>query len=128
MDRFDRAFWEAADALVRECEVVVDRPGQEPGMDYYGYLAGTAAQDGEGVDVWLGSLQERRVTGVVLTIGAGFAKREAELKLLVGCTADEAQRAVSSHRGLAMSDARRAELREQGLWGGVLLVTRPDGT
>ena len=61
----------------------------------YGYLSGTRAMDGGRIDVWCGTLPERRVTGVILTID--LLKRDAELKRLVGCTPTEAAVALAAH-------------------------------
>lgn len=96
-------FWELADALVAGGEVVIDRPrgSRHPRLAEvvyplnYGYLAGTAAADGGGVDVWLGSLPDRRVTAAIVTVDV--FKRDAELKLLLGCTAAEARLALATH-------------------------------
>jgi inorganic pyrophosphatase len=98
-------FWTILDQLAAG-EIVVDRPigSHHPrmaGMIYpldYGYLAGTIAGDGDGIDVWLGSLPERSVTGIACTADAH--KRDAEIKLLLGCTAEEmaaVQRFLTSH-------------------------------
>ncbi len=54
-------------------------------MDY-GYR-GTTAADGEGIDIWVGSLEPASITGVVCTFDLN--KRDAELKLLLGCTSRE---------------------------------------
>jgi inorganic pyrophosphatase len=88
-------FWAAAEQLVGTSEVVIDRPKgsrhpTRPEAIYpvsYGYLSGTAAADGEGIDVWVGSLQSRQITGIVCTLD--LAKRDAEIKLLLGCTPQE---------------------------------------
>lgn len=88
-------FWAAAEHLVDTSEIVVDRPKGSshptvPEAIYpvaYGYLKGTTASDGEGIDVWLGSLEPKRITGVVCTLD--LRKRDAEVKLLVGCTSGE---------------------------------------
>jgi inorganic pyrophosphatase len=61
-----------------------------PAMIYpldYGYLTGTTAGDGDGIDVWLGSLPGRRITGIACT--ADTHKRDVEIKLLLGCTVEE---------------------------------------
>jgi inorganic pyrophosphatase len=87
-------FWSILDQLAA-AEIVIDRPrGSEhprlPDMVYpldYGYLVGTTAGDGDGIDVWVGSLAGRGVTGIACT--ADTHKRDAEIKLLLGCTADE---------------------------------------
>ena len=94
--RLDSAlFWSILDDLAAASEIVVDRPQgsvhpRQPDMIYpldYGYLAGTTAGDGDGIDVWLGSLPEQSVTGIACTADAH--KRDAEIKLLLGCTAAE---------------------------------------
>jgi inorganic pyrophosphatase len=100
----DEAFWERADALVAASAIVFDRPKgsrhpRYPEVVYpldYGYLAGTGAIDGDGVDLWRGSLPETRVTGVIVTVDT--LKRDAEVKLLIGCTADEMAMALAAHQ------------------------------
>jgi inorganic pyrophosphatase len=74
--RFSGEFWRKLDRLVAEHELVIDRPKgsrhpRYPEMVYpldYGYLAGTQAADGAGIDVWVGSLLGRTVTAVVCTV------------------------------------------------------------
>ena len=90
----DALFWAILDQLAAG-EIVVDRPrgSKHPRMTDmvypldYGYLAGTTAGDGDGIDVWLGSLPGRGVTGIACT--ADLHKRDAEIKLLLGCTVEE---------------------------------------
>jgi inorganic pyrophosphatase len=94
-------FWAAAGELVATSEIVIDRPKGSrhpklPDAIYpvaYGYLRGTTASDGEGIDVWVGSLEPKRITGVVCTFDLG--KRDAELKLLLGCTTREEDHILS---------------------------------
>lgn len=89
------AFFEALTRLVRTSEVIVDRPRgtthpRIPDAVYpadYGYLAGTTSADGEGIDVFLGSGDRAEVSVVILTADA--AKRDAEIKLLLGCVPEE---------------------------------------
>jgi inorganic pyrophosphatase len=96
-------FWRRLDGLVAERPVRIDRPRgsahpRYPDFIYpldYGYLDGTRAPDGAGLDVWVGRLAERRVTAVVCAVDAG--KRDVELKLLIGCAPDEAARILSLH-------------------------------
>ncbi len=88
-------FWAAADELVATSEVVIDRPkgSRHPQLAEviypvaYGYLRGTTASDGEGIDIWVGSLEPKGITGVVCTFDV--RKRDAEVKLLLGCTSEE---------------------------------------
>jgi F420 biosynthesis protein FbiB-like protein len=90
-------FWSALDLLVEACPLVIDRPKGSHHPRYpetvypldYGHLEGTHSSDGSGLDVWVGSLQPRRVTGVALTLDLN--KRDAEMKVLLGCTPDEMQ-------------------------------------
>jgi len=65
------SFWHELDELAAACPVVIDRPKgsrhpRYPDMIYpydYGYLEGTQAADGGGIDCWIGSLHARRGAG-----------------------------------------------------------------
>jgi inorganic pyrophosphatase len=94
----DEWFWMLADELVGSSEIVIDRPQRAVGVDY-GYLTNTTSIDGEGVDVWRGSLPDTQVTGAIMTVDVRPDHRDAEVKLLVGCTPAEAQAALEGHRG-----------------------------
>ena len=88
-------FWRALEKLVAESSLVIDRPQgaahpQMPELIYpldYGYLAGTTAGDGQGIDVWLGRSAARRVTAIACT--ADVWKRDAEIKILLACADSE---------------------------------------
>jgi coenzyme F420-0:L-glutamate ligase/coenzyme F420-1:gamma-L-glutamate ligase len=88
-------FWGYLDRLVAESRLVVDRPkGSQhpryPSLIYpldYGYLEGTTTVDGGGIDLWLGSLPERNLDAVMMTVD--LYKRDAVIKLLLGCTDQE---------------------------------------
>lgn len=111
-------FWELADRLVAQSRITIDRPRgsthpRYPESEYpldYGYLDGTTTMDGGGIDLWRGSLLEQSVTGVIITIDV--VKRDAELKLLVGCTAAEAELAMATHQ--AESQAGLLIMRDAG--------------
>ena len=72
-------FWSKLDQLVAEHELVIDRPKgsrhpRYPEMTYplgYGYLEGTQAGGGNGIDVWVGSLPKRTVMAIICTVGDG---------------------------------------------------------
>jgi inorganic pyrophosphatase len=88
-------FWLAIDKLIAESALVIDRPkgAKHPryGFTYevdYGYLEGTASMDGGGIDVWSGSLADRRCDAIICTVD--LVKRDSEIKLLIGC--DEAEK------------------------------------
>jgi len=99
------AFWTHLDALLCSSELVIDRPRgsahpRSPAVIYpldYGYLKGTASGDGEGIDVWRGSLPTAHLDAVVCTVD--LDKRDAEIKLLLGCTATEKQVICAFHSG-----------------------------
>jgi len=96
-------FWRNLDQLVAEAKLVIDRPAGSHHPRYpeciypldYGYLEGTMAPDGGGIDVWVGSLPERTVTAALTCVD--LMKRDAEVKILLGCTPDEAQRILAFH-------------------------------
>lgn len=88
-------FWEFLQQLVNTCQIVIDRPKgtihprftQQPYPVNYGYLSGTTAIDAGGVDIWVGSLTERRIVGVLCTVD--LMKRDTELKIIFDCTRKE---------------------------------------
>ena len=88
-------FWARLDALLASHEVVLDRPRgtthpRFPAFVYqldYGYLQGTTGGDGQGIDVWKGTLTPCALVGVACTVDS--LKGDAELKLLLGCTKEE---------------------------------------
>lgn len=97
-------FWKMADRLVAEHRIVIDRPGGSvhPGFRDvvyrfdYGYLDGTGAIDGDGVDCWRGSLDTNTGTGAVMTVDT--VKADSEVKWLLGCTRDEMMAALATHQ------------------------------
>ena len=93
----DEDYWQGLQALLSTARLVVDRPRgrahpRYPELIYpldYGYLEGTASGDGEGIDVWLGSSDTKKLTGILCTFDT--VKRDAEVKLLAGCSAQDIQ-------------------------------------
>lgn len=100
---YDRAFWSAADELISRSRVVIDRPKgtshpKYPDFIYrvdYGYLEGTAAMDGGGIDVWAGTDGTGCLNAVMCIID--LAKMDSEIKLLIGCTEEEIQIIYDTH-------------------------------
>jgi inorganic pyrophosphatase len=98
-------FWQHIDQLVAEAKVVIDRPAgtahpRYPDFIYpldYGYLQGTSAGDGGGIDVWQGSLPGGKVNGVICTVDMN--KRDSEIKILLGCTSAEMELILQTHNG-----------------------------
>lgn len=117
IDPEDVRFWELGDRLVREHPIVIDRPRgsrhpRHPDIVYplnYGFLHGTSAIDGGGVDCWRGSLAEPVMTGAIVTVDV--FKADCEIKWLVGCTPEESELALATHRTTLQ---------------GAILLSRPD--
>jgi inorganic pyrophosphatase len=88
---------------------MIDRPAgtshpRYPDFIYpldYGYLQDTQAMDQGGVDVWVGSLPGRQVTGVICTVD--LSKRDTEIKILLGCTDAEARTILAMHNSGSQS-------------------------
>lgn len=93
-------FWEMLDTLINTSPIVIDRKKNTahpkyPDMVYpldYGYLKDTSSMDGEGIDIFLGSLQEKKVTAALCTVD--ILKRDSEIKILISCTEQEKQIAL----------------------------------
>lgn len=104
----DPEFWVFLDRLVAEHTLVLDRPRGSahprfPALIYpldYGYLENTTTVDGGGIDVWRGSLPEASLNAVMLTVD--LFKNDAELKLLLGCTAEEERLLLDFSNDFAM--------------------------
>ena len=100
----DTAFWQSMAELLITNPLIIDRPRgsshpRYPEVIYpldYGYLENTTSSDGDGIDVWLGSLNiamnkdgAKTLTGILCTFDT--LKRAAEIKLLIGCSAEDIQ-------------------------------------
>jgi inorganic pyrophosphatase len=58
----------------------------------YGYLDGTQSQDGDGIDVWVGSGDKSIISGILVIVDA--MKKDSEIKVLLGTDADEMNMAL----------------------------------
>ena len=91
----DEQYWQTMQELLSGGQLIIDRPRGGPHPRYpeliypldYGYLAGTAAGDGDGIDVWIGTPGSRTLTGILCTFDT--LKRDAEIKLLAGCSDED---------------------------------------
>jgi inorganic pyrophosphatase len=107
----DTAFWKAMTELVTTNAIVIDRPKGSTHPRYgnavypldYGYLEETTSSDGGGIDVWIGSLSSvvdkhnaQILTGILCTFDT--LKRDAEIKLLIGCTKENVQVIQEFHK------------------------------
>lgn len=96
-------FWRYLELLVSGSTLHIDRPRgshhpRYPELVYpldYGYLEGTTAADGSGIDVWIGTLPDWSLTGIVTTVD--LIKRDTEIKILLGCTDEEVQTILRFH-------------------------------
>lgn len=103
-----QTFWNTIDQLVSESKVVIDRPRgsrhpRYPAIVYpldYGYLEGTHAMDGSGIDVWLGAAQVYKAQAAVVTVD--LEKRDAEIKILLGCSPGEERQVLEFLNGESM--------------------------
>ena len=84
-------YWQSLQDLIKESNIVIDRSRGVPHPRYpeliypldYGYIEGTTSGDGNGIDIWVGSLGGKALTGILCTFDT--VKRDAEIKLLAGC-------------------------------------------
>ncbi len=101
--KLNSEFWNMIDRIVRESRLVIDRPKgthhpRFPKIVYpldYGYLEGTASMDKGGIDVWRGTGEAQSVCGIICTVD--IMKKDSEIKLLIGCTAEEIETVYRFH-------------------------------
>jgi inorganic pyrophosphatase len=97
MMTLDSSFWQEITQLTKTNAIIIDRPKGKPHPRYpdmiypldYGYLENTSAGDGDGIDVWIGTLKHKSLTGILCTFDT--YKRDAEIKLLIECTQEDIQ-------------------------------------
>jgi inorganic pyrophosphatase len=109
----ETAFWQGVTELLITNSLIIDRPKgsshpRYPQMIYpldYGYLENTTSADGGGIDVWLGSLSRltnnedaKTLTGILCTFDT--LKRDAEIKLLIGCSETDIQVIRDFHKDM----------------------------
>ena len=96
-------FWYALDSLVSQSEIVIDRPKGSAHPKYpdfiykvdYGYLKNTSSMDGAGIDVWVGSRDDKSIDAVMCIVD--LLKRDSEIKILIGCTEEEKEIIYKTH-------------------------------
>ena len=103
MNRIDESFWRAIDELVKNSEIVIDRPKgtahpKYPDFIYkvdYGYLKNTTAMDGAGIDIWLGSEKSGQADAIICTVD--LLKKDSEIKILISCSEEEKDIVYETH-------------------------------
>lgn len=101
----EKRFWSRLDELIESSEIVLDRPKGSRHPRYtdftypldYGYLAGTTTIDGNEIDIWQGTAEHRQLTAIACTVD--MEKRDAEIKLIIGCTEEEISIIEDFHNG-----------------------------
>jgi inorganic pyrophosphatase len=99
----DKDFWKALDTLAESEKIVIDRPKGSihprfPNITYevdYGYIENTSSMDGGCIDVWLGSLADKKINAIICTVD--LLKKDSEIKLLIGCTEEETETVYRFH-------------------------------
>ncbi len=117
----NREFWEYLRKLVTSSEIVIERPKGSEHQRYpqgtypadYGYLSGTLAMDGGGVDIWIGTLGNQQVVGVLCCVD--LLKKDTELKVIYDCSVDEVQAIVDFVNAGQMRAIYIPKEREYGL-------------
>jgi inorganic pyrophosphatase len=98
------SFWQEVNQLVINNPIIIDMPTGSSHPRYPeaiyplddGYLENTKAGDGSGIDVWIGSLKEKLLTGILCTFDT--LKKDMEIKLLIGCTRADVEIIQNFHR------------------------------
>lgn len=104
---YNAEFWNALDSLVKQSEVVIDRPKGTVHPQYldflyevdYGYLKDTASMDGGGIDVWKGTDNEQKIDAIMCTVD--LTKKDSEIKILIGCTEEEKEKIYHTYNNSA---------------------------
>ena len=88
-------FWEYLEKLVKDNEMVIDRPKGTKHPKYenmvyiadYGYVKNTTFMDNSGIDIFLGTLPSKNIDSIICIID--LMKKDSEIKILMGCTKTE---------------------------------------
>lgn len=103
------SFWETLQKLVDAHSVYIDRPKGSAHPRYaeytypfdYGFLEGTTSGDGSGIDVWLGSREEKDIVGVIVVVD--LVKKDSEIKVLLGCSDEDMDIILACHKRGSMN-------------------------
>jgi inorganic pyrophosphatase len=115
---YDSKFWEYLTKLVKENEIIIDRPKgtrhpKNNDIIYecdYGYIKDTKTTDGSGVDIFRGSLHNKNVNTILCTIDS--FKKDVEIKILLGCTEIEKK---NIYKFMNKSDGMKAIMIEKNV-------------
>ncbi|MDR3317234.1 MAG: hypothetical protein LBS71_00295 [Puniceicoccales bacterium] len=94
------SLWEVLEKQIEINGIKIDRPKGRahprfPDLIYpidYGYIPNTTSADGQGIDVFCGTLGKREIVGLICTFDR--IKKDAEIKILYACAEEEIQTAM----------------------------------
>lgn len=89
------AYFEKLEGIIKSNGYTIDRPKGKshprfPELIYpidYGYINGTQSQDGQGIDLFLGTGDNLGVVGIICAFDD--VKHDSEIKVLYNCTEDD---------------------------------------
>jgi inorganic pyrophosphatase len=88
-------FWAQLQQLIDNSEILIDRPKNSAHPKYpnfiypldYGFLKGSSASDGNEIDIWIGTLDNKKINGILCTVDP--IKKDVETKIVYSCTNEE---------------------------------------
>lgn len=100
---YNSEFWNSLENLVQQSDIVIDRPKGTVHLKYpdflyevaYGYLKDTSSMDGGGIDVWIGTDNDKKIDAIMCTVD--LIKKDSEIKILIGCTEEEKHKIYHYH-------------------------------
>lgn len=95
MKKNNSEFWQKLDQVLKASDIVIDRPKNSAHPRYpdfiypvdYGYLQGTAASDGNEIDIWVGTAVTKEINGILCTVDP--VKKDVETKIVYACMQQE---------------------------------------
>lgn len=92
---YDYMFWEYLEKITADNEIVIDRPKGTRHPKYndmvypvnYGYIKNTKSMDGQGIDIFVGSDNNKKPDAIICVID--MLKKDSEIKVLFCCTESE---------------------------------------
>lgn len=97
-----QGFWKIIDEMIASHNIIIDRHAgsKHPKWNWtyevdYGYLEGTMAADGEGIDVWVGTHPDTMANAIICIVDG--LQCDSEIKILVSCTEKEIEYVYNIH-------------------------------
>jgi len=111
MNSYKENFWKKLDEFIASGNVIIDRPKGSPHPRFpqmiypldYGYLDNATGGDGDGLDLWRGDSGSLKLDAVLCSVDS--VKKDAELKLLLGCTDEEKKTILAFHNNSSLMAA-----------------------